>query len=176
MKHALILAAFMSSIFFTAPGTAIADEFTDQVCPAATPVGRELDAVLRAQPVSESDLFATETKLADVYMSCAADYKLRGGDEAMHWAEFRYAKLRLLLGDAELKKSHVPAARADYLEAFNAADEIAKYEGGGLQVSGNNNIGSASSSHGSNQFSQFRDIAIQLREIAKKALDDLPKP
>ncbi len=174
MRNALILAALMSSICFTG-GTAIAEEFTDAVCPAATPVGRQLDAVLRAQPFSASDLFDIETKLDDIYVSCAADYKLRGGDEAMHWAEFRHAKLRLLLGDAELKKSRVDAARADYLEAFNAADEIAKYESGGLEVSGNNHIGSASSSHGANQFSQFRDIAIQLRDIAKKALDDLPK-
>lgn len=153
-----------------------AEEFADPVCTAATPVGKQLDRNLHETPVSPVTVNKTEAQLADVYATCGSEYRMSGNVEARFWAAFREAKLRLLLGDYELQAQHVNAARSSYQTAFDLSDEIAKYEGGGLQVTGNNHVGSYSSDHTSTQFSQFKDLATQLRDIAKKSLADLPKP
>ncbi len=154
---------------------ALADDFTDPICPAATPIGRALDRTLSQKPVATADVTKIERQLSDAYGMCAGEYKLNNLVDGYHWALFREAKLHLLVGDAELDAKNLKAAREDYQAAFDRADEIARYQSDTLQTSGDNRPGSYHASHGMFNRSKFSDLAAQLRDIAQKALAALPK-
>lgn len=132
--------------------------------------------MLETPPLNKGAYATLIGELEKAYSDCVTDFRFQNDIVRLHWSLFREAKLRLLMGDVAFENKNLKDAREDYQLAYDLSNEIASYRESKLSTAGSNNKNSYSATTiPFPSFSVFREVATDLRTIARAALEMVAK-